>query len=40
MNIIDFTMEELIDPTGIIEGKTGYEFLLDIEVDEEDEAIF
>lgn len=36
MNIIDFTMEELIDPTGIIEGRR-YEFLLDIEVDEEDE---
>lgn len=36
MEITQFTMEEIIDPTGIIEGKR-YEFLLDIEVDEEDE---
>jgi len=36
MNIINFTMEELVDPTGIIQGKR-YEFLLDVEVDEEDE---
>lgn len=36
MNIINFMMEELVDPTGIIQGKR-YEFLLDVEVDEEDE---
>lgn len=36
MNIINFTMEELVDPTGIIQGKR-YEFLVDVEVDEEDE---
>lgn len=36
MEITQFSMEEIIDPTGIIEGKR-YEFLLDIEVDEEDE---
>lgn len=36
MEVNQFTMEEIIDPTGIIEGKR-YEFLLDIHVDEEDE---
>lgn len=36
MEITQFTMEEILDPTGIIEGKR-YEFLLDILVDEEDE---
>lgn len=36
MEITQFTMEEIIDPTGIIKGDR-YEFLLDIEVDEEDE---
>lgn len=36
MEVTQFTMEEIIDPTGIIEGKR-YEFLLDIHVDEEDE---
>ncbi|MFC5559327.1 DUF6509 family protein [Ureibacillus thermophilus] len=36
MNIINFKMEELVDPTGIIQGKR-YEFLVDVEVDEEDE---
>lgn len=36
MEITQFTMEEIHDPTGIIEGKR-YEFLLDIQVDEEDE---
>ena len=36
MNITQFSIEEILDPTNIIEGKR-YEFLLDIEVDEEDE---
>ena len=36
MEITSYTVEEIKDPTGIIEGKR-YEFLLDIEVDEEDE---
>ncbi len=36
MNITQFSIEELLDPTNIIEGKR-YEFLLDVEVDEEDE---
>ena len=36
MEITSYTVEEIKDPTGIIEG-TRYEFLLDIEVDEEDE---
>ncbi|MFC5542960.1 DUF6509 family protein [Ureibacillus suwonensis] len=36
MDIIEYTMEELIDPTGIIQGKR-YEFLLDVEVEEDDE---
>lgn len=36
MNITQFSIEEILDPTNIIEGKR-YEFLLDVEVDEEDE---
>ncbi|AYC28580.1 DUF6509 family protein [Paenisporosarcina cavernae] len=36
MEITQYSVEEIHDPTGIIEGKR-YEFLLDIEVDEEDE---
>ncbi|MED3662127.1 DUF6509 family protein [Ureibacillus sp. FSL K6-8385] len=36
MNIVNFEMEEWIDPTGIIQGRR-FEFLLDVEVDEEDE---
>jgi hypothetical protein len=36
MEITGYTVEEIKDPTGIIEGKR-YEFLLDIEVDEDDE---
>lgn len=36
MEITAFSIEEIKDPTNIIEGKR-YEFLLDIEVDEEDE---
>ncbi|MEG0260573.1 MAG: DUF6509 family protein [Lysinibacillus sp.] len=36
MDITQFSVEEILDPTNIIEGKR-YEFLLDIEVDEEDE---
>ena len=36
MNITQFSIEEILDPTKIIEGKR-YEFLLDVEVDEEDE---
>lgn len=36
MDITSYTVEEIKDPTGIIEGKR-VEFLLDIEVDEEDE---
>lgn len=36
MNITQFSVEEILDPTNIIEGKR-YEFLLDVEVDEEDE---
>ena len=36
MEITAFSVEEIKDPTNIIEGKR-YEFLLDIEVDEEDE---
>lgn len=36
MEITQFSIEEIKDPTNIIEGKR-YEFLLDIEVDEEDE---
>ncbi|RUL50340.1 DUF6509 family protein [Lysinibacillus antri] len=36
MEITQFSLEEIKDPTNIIEGKR-YEFLLDVEVDEEDE---
>jgi len=36
MEITQFTMDEILDPTNIIEGKR-YEFILDVEVDEEDE---
>lgn len=36
MNITQFSIEEIKDPTNIIEGKR-YEFLLDVEIDEEDE---
>jgi len=36
MNITGYSVEKIIDPTGILEGDR-YEFLLDIEVDEEDE---
>ncbi|WP_190323517.1 DUF6509 family protein [Rummeliibacillus sp. TYF-LIM-RU47] len=36
MDILAYTMEEIVDPTHIIEGER-YEFLLDIEIDEEDE---
>lgn len=36
MNILAYTMEEIVDPTHIIEGER-YEFLLDINVDEDDE---
>ncbi|WP_431028710.1 DUF6509 family protein [Lysinibacillus sp. LZ02] len=36
MEITAFSVEEIKDPTNIIEGKR-YEFLLDIEIDEEDE---
>ncbi|WP_336636410.1 DUF6509 family protein [Lysinibacillus fusiformis] len=36
MEITQFSMEEILDPTNIIEGKR-YEFILDIEIDEEDE---
>ncbi|MGX9132912.1 DUF6509 family protein [Rummeliibacillus sp. JY-2-4R] len=36
MDILAYTMEEILDPTNIIEGER-FEFLLDIEVDEEDE---
>lgn len=36
MEITQFSMEEILDPTNIIEGRR-FEFLLDIEVDEEDE---
>ncbi|MDN4494675.1 DUF6509 family protein [Ureibacillus aquaedulcis] len=36
MEITQFSIEEIKDPTNIIEGKR-FEFLLDIEVDEEDE---
>ncbi|MCA1053881.1 DUF6509 family protein [Rossellomorea aquimaris] len=36
MKIIDHTMEELKDPTGILSGKR-YEVLLSIEVPEDDE---
>lgn len=36
MNITQFSIEEILDPTNIIEGKR-FELLLDVEVDEEDE---
>lgn len=36
MEIISYEVDEIKDPTGIIEGKR-YEFLMDIDVDEEDE---
>ena len=36
MNIIQFSVEEILDPTNIIEGKR-YEFILDVEIDEDDE---
>ncbi|KMJ59460.1 pullulanase [Bacillus sp. LL01] len=36
MNIKGYEVEKLNDPTGIIEGDR-YEFLLNLEVDEEDE---
>ena len=36
MNITEYTVEEIKDPTGILTGKR-YEFLLNIEVPEEDE---
>ncbi|SOC23246.1 hypothetical protein SAMN05880501_11534 [Ureibacillus xyleni] len=36
MEITQFSVEEIKDPTNIIEGKR-YEFLLDVNVDEEDE---
>ena len=36
MNITQFSIDEIKDPTNIIEGKR-YEFLLDVEIDEEDE---
>lgn len=36
MEITQYSIEEIKDPTNIIEGKR-FEFLLDIEVDEEDE---
>ena len=36
MDITQFSIEEILDPTNIIEGKR-FEFLLDVEVDEEDE---
>lgn len=36
MEITQYSIEEIKDPTNIIEGKR-FEFLLDVEVDEEDE---
>lgn len=36
MEITAYSVEEIKDPTNIIEGKR-YEFLLDVEVDEDDE---
>jgi len=36
MEITQYSIEEIKDPTNIIEGKR-FEFLLDIEIDEEDE---
>ena len=36
MDITQFSVEEIKDPTNIIEGKR-YEFLIDVDIDEEDE---
>ncbi len=36
LDILAYTMEEILDPTHIIEGQR-YEFVLDINVDDEDE---
>ncbi|WP_274308784.1 DUF6509 family protein [Solibacillus daqui] len=36
MNITHYLIDEILDPTNIIEGKR-FEFLLDVEVDEDDE---
>lgn len=36
MNITQFAVEEILDPTNIIEGKR-FEFILDVDIDEEDE---
>ena len=36
MNITEYTVEQIKDPTGILAGRR-YEFLLNIEVPEEDE---
>ena len=36
MNIKEYTMEEIKDPTGILAGKR-YEFFLSVEFDDEDE---
>ncbi|TWT02475.1 DUF6509 family protein [Planomicrobium sp. CPCC 101079] len=36
MEITNYVLEEIKDPTGIMVGKR-YEFLLDVEVDEDDE---
>ncbi|MFJ7650137.1 DUF6509 family protein [Lysinibacillus sp. NPDC097279] len=36
MDITQFSVEEILDPTNIIEGKR-YEFILDVDIDEEDE---
>lgn len=36
MEITQYSLEEIKDPTNIIDGKR-FEFLLDVEVDEEDE---
>ena len=36
MNITQYSVDELKDPTNIIEGKR-YEFLIDVDIDEEDE---
>ncbi|MEK4227993.1 DUF6509 family protein [Solibacillus sp. FSL H8-0538] len=36
MDITHFSVEEILDPTNIIEGKR-FEFLLDVEIDEDDE---
>lgn len=36
MDITQYSVEEIKDPTNIIEGKR-YEFLIDVEIDEEDE---